>query len=477
MKSAGEKKPRQASIVLYQILALLLISYFNASPVAAITVLQNVSVIDTATGTLQPDMAVELRGDRIQAVVPAAGYKPPEGARIVAAEGRYLLPGFVEMHAHVLLHPWDEAGGILPRYDRGTVLEILRLMLAHGITTVRDPGSETEAAITLRNMIAAGKVIGPTLRTAGRILNPSNFNPEPFAPVQDEKAVRDEIRWQAAAGVDFIKVYASMRPELMKIAIDEAHAHGLPVIGHLHRTTWTQAAELGIDAVTHAAPWSPEYLSEADRAGYDQSLFGRAYWIGHLDLSSPAVTGMADALAKHEVSVDPTLIAMHTKFFGNDPRWLQHPQLGLVPELLRKGWPKGSFTSSWTAEQYRQSQAQWPKMLALTKLLHDRGALLTVGTDTPTPWIIPGVSFHEELGLLRDAGIPAKDVLRMATLNGARALRMESSIGAIKPGMRADLVLLRANPLERIENTRDIEMVIQGGRVYEPRELIGGGLR
>lgn len=442
-----------------------------------VTVLRNIAVIDTATGALQPDMAVELRGDRIQAVVPDAGYKAPAEARIIDSKGRYLLPGFVEMHAHVLMHPWDEAGQILPRYDRGTVLGILRLMLAHGITTVRDPGSETEAAITLRNMLAAGKVTGPTLRTAGRILNQSSFNPEPFAPVQDEKAVREEIRWQAAAGVDFIKVYASMRPELVKIAIDEAHAHKLPVIGHLGRTTWTQAAELGIDAVTHAAPWSPDYLSEADREGYNQTLFGRAYWIEHLDLASPAVTGMADALAKHEISVDPTLIAMHTKFFGNDPRWLQHPQLGLVPGLLRKGWPKGSFTSSWTEEQYRQAQTTWPKMLALTKLLHDRGVLLTVGTDTPTPWIIPGISFHEEMGLLRDAGIPAKDVLRMATLNGARALGMAESIGAVKAGMRADLVVLRANPLERIENTREIERVIRGGWIYEPRELIGSSPR
>lgn len=447
------------------------------TPGPAVTVLQNVSVIDTATGTVQPDMTVELSGDRIQAVVPAAGYQPPEGARIVDAKGRFLLPGFVEMHAHVILHPWDDKGQILPRYDRGLILDMLRLLLAHGITTVRDPGSETEAAVTLRNMLAAGEVTGPALRTAGRILTQSDFNPEPFAPVKDEKAVRDEIRWQAAAGVDFVKVYASMRPELMKIAIDEAHAHQLPVIGHLHRTTWTQAAELGIDMVTHAAPWSPEYLSEADRTGYDESLFGRAYWAEHLDLASPAVTGMAEALAKHGVSVDPTLIAMHTKFFGNDPRWLQHPQLGLLPELLRKGWSKGSFTSSWKAEQYRQAQTTWPKLLSLTKLLHDRGVLLTVGTDTPTPWIIPGVSFHEEMGFLRDAGIPAKDVLRMATLNGAKALGMAESIGAVKPGMRADLVVLRANPLEKIENTREIEWVIQGGKIYEPRELIGSSPR
>lgn len=461
-------------MMIYKILAFLpLIFCCNASPAAKVAVLRNVAVIDTATGTLQPDMAVELSGERIQAVVPAARYSPPPGARVIDSRGRYLLPGFVEMHAHVLTHPWDEEGKLLPRFDRAATLGMLRLMLAHGITTVRDPGSETETAVTLRRMLAEGDAEGPTLRTAGRILIASDFNPEPFAPVKDEKAVRDEIRWQAAAGVDFIKVYSSFRPDLLKIAVDEAHAHKLPVLGHLQRTTWTQAAELGIDAITHASSWSQEYLSEADRAGYDQTVFGRVYWLEHLDLSAPAVTGMADALAKHKVTVDPTLIAMHTKFFGNDPRYLRHPDLGLVPELIRRGWPKGSFTASWTEDQYRQAQAQWPKLLAHTKLLHDRGVLLTVGTDTPTPWIIPGVGFHEEMGLLGDAGIPAKDVLRMATLNGAKALKMENSIGAVKPGMRADLVVLRANPLERIENTREIELVIRGGKIYEPRELLG----
>jgi imidazolonepropionase-like amidohydrolase len=181
---------------------------------------------------------------------------------------------------------------------------------------------------------------------------------------------------------------------------------------------------------------------------------------------------MAEALVRHQVTIDPTLIAMHTKFWGNDPRYTRHPQMGLVPEGVRRGWPKGSFTASWTDDQYRQAQAQWPKMQGLTKLLLDRGVLLTVGTDKPTPWIIPGVSFHEEMQLLADAGIPAKDVLRMATINGARALGKEKSIGAVEAGMRADLVVLRADPLVDIKNTREIETVIQGGKIYEPAKLL-----
>jgi imidazolonepropionase-like amidohydrolase len=437
-------------------------------------VLAHVSVVDVAAGALLPDRAVEIRGGRIAAVSPAAGYRPPAGARVLDLPGRFVAPGFVEMHAHVLSHPWDADGNLLPRWDREATLQMLRTMLAWGITTFRDPGDPTEEAVMLRGLLAKGTATGPAMLTAGRIINASEFNPEPFMPVKTAEDVRREIRWQAAAGVDFVKVYGSTPPELVRVTVEEAHAHGLRVIGHLQRTTWTQAAELGIDAVSHASSWAPEYLPEKDREAYPQTVFGRVYWLKHLDLDHPAVKEMVAVLARRGVAVDPTLIAMHSKFWGNDPRYLKHPLMGQAPEAFARGWPKGSFTSSWKDEEYRQAQAQWPKLLAWTKRMYDGGVLLTVGTDTPTPWIIPGVSFHEELQLLKDAGIPEKGLLRMATVNAARALGREKEIGAVRPGMRADLVVLRANPLEDIRNAREIEHVVHDGNLFDPRELGAG---
>jgi imidazolonepropionase-like amidohydrolase len=177
-------------------------------------------------------------------------------------------------------------------------------------------------------------------------------------------------------------------------------------------------------------------------------------------------------MAKRQLSVDPTLIAMHTKFWGDDARYTQNPLNRLAPELLAKGWLKGRFTSGWTKEQYLESQGQWGKLQALTKKMFDAGVLLTVGTDTPTPWIVPGPSYHEELQLLQEVGIPNQDVLKMATLNGARALKLENEIGSIKAGMKADLVVLRANPLEDIKNARHIELVMKSGTMYVPQELL-----
>jgi imidazolonepropionase-like amidohydrolase len=414
------------------------------------------------------------RGDVViegETITCAGSCTAPKNATVIDATGKYVLPGFVDMHAHLLERGRDDKGEFMNRYNRDGAVRALALLLAHGVTTIRDPGSETETIVTIRRMLAERKLIGPRLFTAGRILIGSNFDPEPFSPVRSAEDIRREIRWQADAGVDFIKLYSSITPAQAKIAIDEAHARGLPVIGHLQRTTWTEAAQLGIDAIAHGSPWAPEYLPEAARADYQQTMLGRVYWLEHIDLASPVFRELTDALTKHRVSIDPTLIAYHTKFFGNDPRWLENRDNALVAPKSVEWWRKYSFTKDWTDEQYAAAQKAWPKQLAFIRLLFDRGVLLTVGTDTPTPWIVPGASFHSELELLVDAGIPPRDVLRMATRNAGVALK-KPLIGAIQRGAVADVLILGRNPLEDIRNTRSIEVVIARGVRYDPAALL-----
>jgi imidazolonepropionase-like amidohydrolase len=432
--------------------------------VAACLLVHNVTVIDPGTGSVN-HADVRIEGGRITRI--GGMWRRIECNRTIDGTGKFLIPGLTDLHAHLFTHPWDEKGNLRPRYDRASIEQMLRTLLAFGVTTIRDPGAETEAAVTLRNAVNSGKLRGPTIVTCGRILNQSDFDPEPFTPVQNEAEMRREIRWQAAAGVDCIKVYGSTRPELLRVAVDEAHKHKLPVLGHLQRTTWTEAARLGIDGVEHAAPWSAEYVAAADRANYQQDMFGRVFWLEHLD--GKAIDEMVATLAKHRVVVDPTLMAMATKF---DPaKWSQSADVALAPELHRRGWPAGSFTRNWTPEQFAAAQRAWPKLLALTKKLHDGGVMLAVGTDMPTPWIVPGASVHDEMLLLRDAGLTPMEVLRAATANAAVALRRDD-IGVIGLGARADLVLLTKNPLDDLRNTRAIELVIKGGVVYDPAGLL-----
>lgn len=430
-------------------------------------VLEGVTVIDGTGRPPMPGQAVVLQGDRIVAVGDWDDFVYDESTEVIELAGRYLLPGFIDMHAHVTILPVKN-GGHVPHYDRAVSEQVLRTLLAFGITTVRNPAAPTTDGVELREAVANGEVIGPRIFTAGSALNRGTQGP--FVAVLSEESVREEVRRQAEAGVDFVKVYAALPPRLVEVAVEEAHAHGLRVIGHMQRTTWTQAARFGIDALTHGAPWSPAYLPEEKRAGYPMQ--GRIYWLEHLDLDGPQIDSMLTALVEHGVTIDPTLIAYHTKFWGDDPRYLNHRDSSLVPEMIRDGWRQSAFTSDWTEEDYRRAKAAWPTVLGLTKRLFDRGVLLTAGSDLPNPGVIPGVSFHEELQLLTDTGIPPLDVLQIATANGAVALGINDETGTVEPGKRADLVVLTANPLVNIHNTRAIEWIILGGTLLKPDSLL-----
>lgn len=437
---------------------------------AKVLVLRNACAFVGENLEPKEDCTIEIRAGKIARLNPA---EIPADAEVIDASGKFVLPGFVEMHAHLLLHPWDKEGHILPQFDRAATERFLKLLLGHGITTVRDPGAPTEAAIILRKRVADGAVIGPRIFTAGRIINASPFNPEPFHPVQNAEEVREEIRYQKSVGVDFIKVYGAIPPELVEVAVDEAHGLKLPVVGHLGATNWKQAAELGIDGVEHPSAWSWDEIAPSQREQpNERGLLERVVWLERLDPKSDTVRAMAQALAEEHVAVDPTLIAMHSKFWGDDARYVKRPQLALMPAVFRQGWPKGSFTADWKPADYARAQKVWPKLLAYVKTIHEAGARLTIGTDTPTPWIIPGDSFHEEMKLLTEAGIAAAEVLKMATVNGARTLKLAPPDGTIAVGATADLVLLDRNPLEKIENTRSISAVIRRGEVFAPAPLL-----
>lgn len=442
-----------------------------AEPPSRALLLRGVTVLDGSGAPAQPRRDVLVEGGRIAWVGETGSREVAAGVEVLELAGRTVIPGLIDMHAHVVVEARDADGAVTPKWDRESTFDMLPTFLRFGVTTVRDPAAPTEAAVALRDAVGRGDVLGPRIVTAGRALIANPFDPDLFVHVRDGDAVRREIAWQRAAGVDFVKLYGSLPPELVAVAIEEAHARGLPVVGHLGATTWGRAAELGIDGVEHAASWSPEELPEAARAGASRSLFGRVHWLRHLDLDGAETRETVRKLVEHGVVVDPTLMAMHTKFFGNSPRYTENPDNRHAPPAVAASWPLASFTRDWTAAQYAEAQEQWPKLLRWTKRLHDAGVPLTVGTDTPTPWIVPGVAVHDEMALLAEAGIEPLAVLRMATRNAAVALGRGHDLGLVRAGYLPDLVVLERDPSGAIEATRSIELVIQGGRVWRPDDL------
>lgn len=429
-------------------------------------VLRSATVIDGTGAAPRPDSVVIVRDGRIADVFRKGERALPAHDTVLDLAGAFVLPGFVDAHAHVTYLRSPSAAN--PEYDEAVTRQVLRLCLAHGITTVRNPMAPTREGVELRDAVAAGRVVGPRIYTAGWELD--------RARVTTEAEVREEVRRQAAAGVDFVKAYAGLARPLVHAAIEEAHARGVKVIGHLQETTWTEAARDGIDFLAHGAPWAAACLPADRREAYreairrDGGLKARLRWLEWVDPDGPLIAEMVEELARRRISVDPTLVAYDTKFRGDDARYVEGPDLRLVPPVMLADWRRGTFTSDWTAADYARGHALWPRVLALALLYHRRGVPLLVGSDLPNPWVVPGAGFHRELELLVEAGIPAAEVLVLATRNGAEALGLDA--GTSQTGRRADLVVLEADPLADIRNSRRIRLVLKEGRPWRPDELL-----
>ncbi len=200
-------------------------------------------------------------------------------------------------------------------------------------------------------------------------------------------------------------------------------------------------------------------------------------WFDALDTASPEITAMTQAMVTHHVFLAPTLVTFEAMAWGDSARITQSPDLRYASPALVIGWQKFSLSTGWTPADFDAARQAWPKVLAFTKYLYDSGVILTAGTDAGNPFTVPGISFHRELELLVAAGIPPLDVLRIATMNGARSLGIEGEVGSIAVGKLADLVLVRGDPSANISDTRNISWVIQGGVPRPPARLLPARLR
>lgn len=422
-------------------------------------VLEGVTLIDGTGAPPRPNVSIVIEAGRIAAVGPRGRLALPEGARVLELAGRSVIPGLIDAHAHVTF--LRDAGSGASDYDEATTRRVLRVLLAFGVTGARNPMAPAAVGAALRDALASEALLGPRLRTAGDWIDARGF------PTPD--SVRREVERQAALGVDDVKLYASLPPELVAAGIEAAHAHGLAAVGHLQATDWTDAARLGIDFITHAAPWSEECLPEGQRAAYRRAIRregpmkARLRWLEWLDPRGPEVRAMARELARRRIPVDPTLIAFETKVRGDDPFYTASPDLLLLPEPILASWRRGSFTGDWTPADYARGRRLWPKLLELVRVYDEEGVVLLVGSDLPNPWVVPGAGLHREMELLVSAGIAPLRVLGMATRAAAEAFGWTDA-GTIEPGRRADLVVLAGDPTQDIRNTRRIEAVFLAGR-------------
>src|ERR671915_1667198 len=408
-----------------------------------ITVLAGPTLIDGTGDPPKPNAVIIINGNKVFAVTNETEYYDQyyslinnESARvnILDLTGKYVIPGLFDMHAHV-------AGVRKNSYNQNFSENALEMLLDYGVTTIRSPAGPTNQSIALKHNVSEGNIEGPEIFTAGRLLNgPQIAIPFVEKQISTEEQAREEVRHQAAAGVDYVKLYVGLSPNLVKAAIDEAHSQGIEVIGHLYMTSWTDAANIGIDALTHGVPINPSLLPSGDNR--EQFLengggpFDHFLWLDLLDLNSTEIEEMINALVENGVPVDPTLSIYETMLKGDDGYGISDPQ----------------------------NNIRWAKVLQLTKIMHDKGVRILSGSDIPNFGLIPGASLHNELELLAEAGIKPLEVIEIATNNGATALGIDDRVGTIQPGKEADMIILSANPIENISNTKEIEAVLVDGR-------------
>ena len=428
-------------------------------PEPSVLVLEDVTVIDGTGAAPRAHCDLVVEAGRIREIAPHRARALDDGTRRLHLPGRFVIPGLIDLHAHVTFLR-DPA--LLRGYDRATSEAMLKILLAWGITTVRNPQAPAVEGVALRQDLHDGLLAGPRLFTAGDSLN--------WREASNAK-VTAEVRRQARAGVDYVKLYSSLPEPLVAVAIEAAHRDGVKVIGHLQRTSWTDALRLGIDALTHGASWSPDLLPPEKRALYEERvrsvgpLRARLDWLQWIDVGGPEVQRVIADLARTGVPLDPTLVAYDAKF--RPARYRTSPDLDYVPAPMRATWRDGGPTGDWTAAELQRAESLWPKALSLVKAYHDGGVLLAAGSDVPNAWVVPGLGLHRELELLGDAGLTPLEVLRVATHNGAEALGILGDRGTLEVGKAADLVVLSRDPTLTLGNTRRIEIVMQDGHVID----------
>ena len=440
----------------------------NAAGQSTSHALVDVSIIDGTGAPAVAHQTILIADGRITTIGPSNVVVVPAEATVHDLAGRYVVPGFIDLHVH------------FPS-DSSVHQAMLDRLLEYGVTTLLNPGARPNAGVALRKRIESGELLGPRMRTAGPIID--------YAPVEagltgwsvgvtSEAEIRHEVRRQADLGVDWIKLYRRLPPDLVAAAIDEAHQLGLPVIGHMGETTWGQAARAGIDMLVHSGWGTP--MDEVVNLEDPAAATDREWYHAYADATNGTrFQQLAETLRAHQVTVVPTLSITQASGLGADATLLPEFRVDLAPDTVvsdavdwwSPGWrerhPQYDPDSDEEAELL--STVYFPGVLAIVRRYYEMGIVLGVGTDVGNSWMTPGFVYHHELGLYQDAGIPPLQILKMATYNGALALGMLADVGSIEVGKRADLVVLAQDPSMDIRRAREIEMVFLDGRVVETK--------
>lgn len=405
----------------------------NPADIVAFT---NVNVIPMDRERVLPDQIVIVRDGHIATIGPTARVAVPPAALIVNSRGKYLIPGLADLHTHVF-------GG-----------EEYLLYVAKGVTTIRNMWG-FPSDLEWRAKIATGDTLGPTIYTAGSIIDGNPPQLRGSTAIGTPEDADRIVKAQQQAGYDFIKVYNRLQPDVYDAIVDAAHKYGIRVVGHV-------PLAVGLEHAIARKQASIEHLMGYPEVVKADGTASPANWSSRFD--DNRMRAVAKRTRDAGVWNCPTLVVqMKLEMSPAEVEaFFSQPEFRYVPPQLGRMSPAPSKDAKPLApETRRRSDSNRSRMV---KLLHDAGARLLLGTDTGNPYLIPGVSAHEELHLLVAAGLTPYEALRAATKDAAEFLNGLEEFGAISVGKRADMILLDDNPLKKIENSTHIAGVMVRGR-------------
>ena len=402
---------------------------------STVTAFVGVNVVPMDRETVLADQTVLVREGRIAHVGPRTSTVVPGTARRIEGRNKWLMPGLVDAHVHLAYVLNAKHNPLL-----------LRLFVAEGVTTVVNLLGLPEH-VDLRARLARGEVFGPTIFTSGFYVG------EPFTKTASQ--ADSAVRQQRAAGFDMIKLHGNISADAYQSLAAATKREEIPLVGHLPRSLGLNVAlDAGQTMIAHA----------------EEYLYG---WFGLRTLSSrDQVIALVDTAAaltrKAGAWVTPTLFV-----FGAIPAQrekldsvLNTPEMKRIPDVLKFDWmPDRNQYRRIPLENMEGFRNQYALLKRVTKALHTAGVPLLMGTDAmATAAVLPGTSAHQELRAVVDAGLSPYEALKTATVNAAVFLRQPGEFGVIKPGARADLVMLDGNPLQQISATARISGVMLRGR-------------
>lgn len=433
-----------SSLMLAVLLPSLVVAQTKTAAQSQPLVFTHVTLIDGTGAAAMPDMTVIITGDRITKVGRSVEVAVPRGARVVNAAGKYLIPGLWDMHVHL---SWTKA----------TALPVL---VANGVTSVRDLGGRLVELDEWRTRISAGLLAGPRILRVGPILNGQKFNTYQLVSGNAEET-RGVVRALKDVGVDFLKTHRRMPRDSYFALVDEAKKQGLSLFGHIPMTvTPEEASDAGQVTIEHT-----ETLFEGT---FSAALKGRKLPDAIRQFRAEDAEKLFARFVKNKTVVDPTLVAFRSIVESSDASLPPDPRSRYVALSLKREWQKISKPAS--PEDLAALKATFAELREVVRQMNRSGVTLVAGSDIAGPRV-PGFSLHDELALLVEAGLTPMQALQAATLTPARVLGKEKELGSIETGKVADLILLDHDPLADIRNTQRIRAVVQNGKLLDRATL------